>query len=151
VESGSDEILKYMRKGIRGNHISTTLKNVYDAGIKIGVNIIVGFPGEYESQYQETVRMLEQNRGYISNISTAQFAIGPRSPIACNSKVYDILHDEKGDIVWDQRSWDGLGWFSKNRESTRETRTDRLLHLRQHLESNLSSIAHNRVADGDLI
>jgi anaerobic magnesium-protoporphyrin IX monomethyl ester cyclase len=150
VESGSDEILKYMRKGIRGHHIAATLKNVHEAGIKIGVNIIVGYPGEYESQFQETVRMLEESQSYISNISTAQFSIGPRSPIAINSKVYDILHNENGEIVWDETP-DGVGWFSKNRESTRESRTNRLMVLRDHIENKLTGIIHNRVADNDVI
>jgi anaerobic magnesium-protoporphyrin IX monomethyl ester cyclase len=150
VESGSDEVLKYMRKGIRGHHIATTLKNVHEAGIKIGVNIIVGFPGEYEAQYQETVSMLDECREIIANISTAQFSIGPRSPIACNLKAYDILLDENDQVVWDDKPNDAAGWYSKDKTLTREVRTERLFQLRNHIEANLTGITHNRVADGDV-
>ena len=150
VESGSDEVLKYMRKGIRGHHIATTLRNVHEAGIKIGVNIIVGFPGEYETQYQETVRMLDECREVISNISTAQFALTPRSPIAWNLPAYDILLDEKGQVLWDDKPNDATGWYSRDKTSTREVRTERLSHLRSHIEANLTSIVHNRLADGDI-
>ncbi len=58
VESGSDEILRRMRKGQTANDIRRGIANAKAAGLVTRVFLIVGFPGESWDTVQETVDLM---------------------------------------------------------------------------------------------
>ena len=63
-ESGSDRILKFLRKGCtRATNIEAA-QIVRDLGIKIWANYMLGLPTETKEEVLETVSMLEQIRPY---------------------------------------------------------------------------------------
>ena len=62
LESGSNHVLKLMRKGYDRTLAKDVLKRTLDAGIQINVNLIVGFPGETVFDFIETVDMIRQLR-----------------------------------------------------------------------------------------
>jgi threonylcarbamoyladenosine tRNA methylthiotransferase MtaB len=61
IQSGSNTILKRMRRIYRAEEfVDVTLKiNERDPGTFIGVDVIVGFPGEDEKEFAETVKILD--------------------------------------------------------------------------------------------
>ncbi len=71
VQSGSDKILKLMRRGYTikdfRNIIKIIRKEIPD--ITISTDIIVGFPEENVNDFQESMRLLEETRPDIVNIS----------------------------------------------------------------------------------
>ena len=71
VQSGSDKILKLMKRGHDVEDfkkvVNVLRKNIPD--ITISTDIIVGFPGETDSNFIESVKLLEEIKPDIINIS----------------------------------------------------------------------------------
>jgi len=68
IESFSNNVLKQMKKIFTAEIAEKVLSDTHKAGIKTIVNIIVGFPGEAEEDYRETLRAIERNREHIAQI-----------------------------------------------------------------------------------
>lgn len=71
VQSGSDRVLNEMA---RGHTTKTFRRTVSEArklmpNITISTDIIVGFPSETESEFEETVKLLDETRPDIVNLS----------------------------------------------------------------------------------
>jgi len=62
MQSGSDSILRAMGRPYRGADFSRLIESLAEAvpDIAIGVDVIVGFPGENEDQFQATRQLLEK-------------------------------------------------------------------------------------------
>jgi len=93
VQSGSNRILKLMNRGYTKDHYQKLIK-VYRSLVpkgEITTDIIVGFPGETEKDFKDTVKLLKDIKfdgAYI-------FKYSPRPPaISCKLKD-DILPEEK--------------------------------------------------------
>jgi radical SAM superfamily enzyme YgiQ (UPF0313 family) len=56
VESGSDRILKRMRKGVTTEEMRESISKVKRAGIDIGGFFIIGFPGETNEDILQTIK-----------------------------------------------------------------------------------------------
>ncbi len=82
LQSGSDAILKSMRRSYRSEKFLGILSRVRDAmpEAAITTDIIVGFPGETEADFQETMRVVEASR--FSAAFTFQYSIRPGTPAA---------------------------------------------------------------------
>jgi len=82
LQSGSDRILKAMRRSYRSTKFLGILERVRaqmpDAAIT--TDIIVGFPGETEEDFQETLRVVEESR--FASAFTFQYSIRPGTPAA---------------------------------------------------------------------
>lgn len=76
VQSGSDRILKAMnRKHTRAEYLATIARiRAVNPGIAFSSDFIVGFPGETEADFADTLKMVEEV-GYASAFS---FAYSPR-------------------------------------------------------------------------
>ncbi len=75
LESGSDKVMRLMKKGFNKKAAIAGLKRIYEAGINTQLNIIVGFPGETDEDFLETIRFLEENRQYISGFTSVNACI----------------------------------------------------------------------------
>jgi tRNA-2-methylthio-N6-dimethylallyladenosine synthase len=82
LQSGSDRILRAMRRSYRSEKFLGILDRVRakipDAAIS--TDIIVGFPGETEEDFQDTLRVVEQAR--FASAFTFQYSIRPGTPAA---------------------------------------------------------------------
>lgn len=65
VESGSQRILDQMDKRISIDQIKTSLANLAKSGIKTTTYWIVGYPGETEEDFQQTLDLIEELRDDI--------------------------------------------------------------------------------------
>ena len=61
MQSGSDAVLRRMRRKYRPWHYREKIEKIHAAmpTAAIGADVMVGFPGETESEFDETVRMIE--------------------------------------------------------------------------------------------
>jgi len=75
-ESGNDDLLKRMNKGITKNALETFTKWATDAGIDIHGDFMIGLPGETEETARNTIEWAKK-----LNIVTYQFA--PPKPYMC--------------------------------------------------------------------
>lgn len=107
IESGSDEILNKMNKGFSSSDAEDILKMSHNVGIKNYINLIVGFPGESEVEFNETVNFLKNNKQFITGISNVfPCFLTPGSKLELDYKNYGITlpnnnyalnwYDEKG-------------------------------------------------------
>jgi len=60
IESGSQRILDYVKKGINVEQAMETVKMTKEAGIKVHLSFIVGLPGEDWGTFKETVNFVKK-------------------------------------------------------------------------------------------
>ena len=82
LQSGSDRILKAMRRSYRSARFLGILDRVRAQmpHAAISTDVIVGFPGETEEDFQETLRVVELAR--FATAFTFQYSIRPGTPAA---------------------------------------------------------------------
>ncbi|WP_336991270.1 tRNA (N6-isopentenyl adenosine(37)-C2)-methylthiotransferase MiaB [Leucobacter sp. VD1] len=82
LQSGSDTVLKAMRRSYRSKKflgiLDAVRERIPDAAIT--TDIIVGFPGETDADFEDTLRVVEQSR--FSSAFTFQYSIRPGTPAA---------------------------------------------------------------------
>jgi len=93
AESGDNRMLELMNKGERTKDNLKAVEAAKDAGIKIAVSNIIGFPGETEESIQRTVDFVRESRP-----DSAMFyplGVMPNSPLADRPEEFGIkLHDD---------------------------------------------------------
>jgi len=110
LQSGSDRVLKAMRRSYRSTKFLGILERVRaqmpDAAIT--TDIIVGFPGETEEDFQETLRVVEAAR--FATAFTFQYSIRPGTPAATmpDQIPKEIVQDryERLAVVQNRISWE---------------------------------------------
>jgi tRNA-2-methylthio-N6-dimethylallyladenosine synthase len=82
LQSGSDRVLKAMRRSYRSTKFLAILDKVRERipHAAITTDIIVGFPGETEEDFQATLDVVERAR--FSSAFTFQYSIRPGTPAA---------------------------------------------------------------------
>lgn len=82
LQSGSDSILKAMRRSYRSERFLGIIERVRDRipHAAITTDIIVGFPGETDEDFEDTMRVVEQSR--FSGAFTFQYSIREGTPAA---------------------------------------------------------------------
>jgi tRNA-2-methylthio-N6-dimethylallyladenosine synthase len=82
LQSGSDRVLKAMRRSYRSERFLGILDRVRAKipNAAISTDIIVGFPGETEEDFADTLRVVEQAR--FASAFTFQYSIRPGTPAA---------------------------------------------------------------------
>ncbi|MGW5682602.1 tRNA (N6-isopentenyl adenosine(37)-C2)-methylthiotransferase MiaB [Nonomuraea sp. NPDC003754] len=82
LQSGSDRVLKAMRRSYRAERFLGIIDRVRAAmpDAAISTDIIVGFPGETEEDFQGTLDVVRQSR--FANAFTFQYSIRPGTPAA---------------------------------------------------------------------
>lgn len=68
LESGCDKTLKNMNKGFTAKDAAGFFKKLNDAGLFFGISVIVGYPGETESDFKESLDFIISNKSIIPKI-----------------------------------------------------------------------------------
>ncbi|MCD6371117.1 MAG: radical SAM protein [Candidatus Aenigmarchaeota archaeon] len=69
VESGSDRILRYLRKGFTRKQIIRAFEACHKIGIRPGMYLILGVPGESKEDVEDTKNLVQVCRPYLLNFS----------------------------------------------------------------------------------
>ncbi|MBN1823123.1 MAG: B12-binding domain-containing radical SAM protein [Endomicrobiales bacterium] len=69
MESGSERVLKKMRKFYSISDAEKVIRDTYNSGINVVLNFIVGFPGETRDDFRQTLEFIGRNREFISNVA----------------------------------------------------------------------------------
>ena len=79
VQSGSNRILKKMNRKYTIEEFKELVKLLRTSlpKLTLSTDVIVGFPGETEEDFQETIKLLEEVQPDITNVS--RFAVRPRT------------------------------------------------------------------------
>ncbi|NIH79393.1 tRNA (N6-isopentenyl adenosine(37)-C2)-methylthiotransferase MiaB [Amycolatopsis viridis] len=111
LQSGSDRILREMRRSYRSSRFLSILDKVRDRipDAAITTDIIVGFPGETEADFQATLDVVRQAR--FSSAFTFQYSKRPGTPAAempdqlpkqVVQERYDRLVELVNEIAWEE-------------------------------------------------
>ena len=111
LQSGSDRVLRLMRRSYRSARYLSILDKVRAAmpDAAITTDIIVGFPGETEEDFQATLDVVRQAR--FSSAFTFQYSKRPGTPAAAMDgqlpkrvvqERYDRLVELQNDIAWQE-------------------------------------------------
>ena len=94
VQSGDDAVLQRMRRPYTTGEYRDIISEIRDTipGVTISTDIIVGFPGETEEQYQNTLRLVDDLR--FDKVHGAAYSTRPGT-IAARTMDDDICQEEK--------------------------------------------------------
>jgi radical SAM superfamily enzyme YgiQ (UPF0313 family) len=101
VESGSEQLLRAMRKNTRREQIKAAFAATADAGIGAKAFIIHGFPGENRDTTDETISLLTELGSSLTRVSLFRFVPLPGTQVYADPDRYGLrgLHTQPG--------WDG--------------------------------------------
>jgi tRNA-2-methylthio-N6-dimethylallyladenosine synthase len=94
IQAGDDETLRRMKRGYVVDHYRQLINRLRARMPEIGLStdIIVGFPGETEAQFEKTLRMLEEFRFDVVHV--AMYSPRPGT-VAATEMVDDVPREEK--------------------------------------------------------
>lgn len=126
LESGSGHVLKLMKKRCTIEEAEWFINVVHEAGIDIGVNLVVGFPGETEEDFEDTT-------AFISKIAPKILRISSIATLDLDhSFIWDHL-DEFGIVKRDEDRH--ISWCTRDGLNTHEIRLERAERLVNHAYS----------------
>ncbi len=168
LQSGSDRILQLMRRSYRQDKYLGIIERVRAAmpDAAITTDIITGFPGETEEDFQQTLEVIRQAR--FSSAFTFQYSKRPGTPAATmpDQVPQEVIQDRherlvelQNSIAWDENkkfvgkqievmvaSGEGRKDDSTGRVSGR-ARDFRLAHIPQ---TDIAGVSHN-LRPGDVV
>jgi tRNA-2-methylthio-N6-dimethylallyladenosine synthase len=147
LQSGSDEVLKRMRRSYRSARYLGLLSSIREAvpGLAVSTDMIVGFPGETERDFDETLRVVEEAR--FDSAYTFKYSIRPNTeagsmpdqvPAAAVQERFQRLVDLQEKISLERniemvgRSYEVLVEGRSKKDDgriTARTRTNKIVHL----------------------
>jgi tRNA-2-methylthio-N6-dimethylallyladenosine synthase len=94
VQAGDDEVLVRMRRGYTADDYRSLIASIRERipGVSIATDIIVGFPGETEAQFQHTYDLLAQLR--LDKAHIARYSPRPQT-LAARRFPDDVPQEEK--------------------------------------------------------
>jgi len=165
LQSGSDRILKEMKRSYRSEKYLGILDRVRAAipDAAISTDIIVGFPGETEEDFQDTLTVIRKSR--FSIVFTYQYSIRPGTPAALLAdqipkevvqERYERLLEVVNEIAWDENKnqvGKKVEVLIGNSEGRKDDRTNRLTGRAKdsrlvHIDWNSDAVAPR---PGDLV
>jgi len=126
VENFSNNVLRTMQKIFTREIAERVLRQTSEAGIATCINIIVGFPGETEADFEENLDAIRKNHKYITQIGAVSVCL------VNNDNDLDINPKKYGIVLLDDPSVRAKKWHTINGENTydiRKSRAERLLKL----------------------
>jgi len=147
VQSGSTRILRAMRRGYTRESYLNVIRKIRNArrAIAVSTDIIVGFPGESQADFQDTLSLLDE----VQYDSAFSFKYSPRPNTAALNLPDEISGDEKGrrlEILQEKQS---LIQYNKNAAYLGRT-VEVLVENKARSRFNLMGrIADNRIVNFD--
>ncbi len=120
VESGSQRVLDLMRKDCSVSLIDDVITNTWKAGIKPGINLLLGFPGEEEIDFQQTCELVKRHGEHIAYVNISTLGIEPFTDVHAR-------RHELGINLLDTSHWQTAD--GKNDSKLRRERAERLSEI----------------------
>ncbi len=111
IESGSERVLKLMKKPFKISDAKRIIKDASSAGIQVTTNFMFGFPGETEKDFQKTLDFIKDTGEFIERVypSRTYCAIEEFSHIERNPDQFGIKKPFSHHLYWKSR--DGLNTY----------------------------------------
>jgi hypothetical protein len=120
-ESGSDRVLKLMRKAYTAAEAAEVLRLTREAGGRTIINLMVGHPGETEEDLQQTLDFLTRNADNITMVaSVAGTGVHMHSPLLDEREAFGVVLEEDG------------SWHSTDGAIDTRVRNERVSRVTEH-------------------
>ncbi len=123
VESFSDNVLRLMNKGYTAQDAVDFLRKGKEAGVEMQINMIVGFPGETEGDFNANLKHLEKAAPYIDYVCSIS---------TCGTPVGSLLETDPDKFDIDLS--DNFMWKTRDGKNDIHVRVDRMKRLVQFLK-----------------
>ncbi|MBN2407440.1 MAG: B12-binding domain-containing radical SAM protein [Elusimicrobia bacterium] len=101
VESGSASVLGKMGKRYSPDTAKKVIEDTHRAGIDVVLNFIVGFPGETENDFSDTLEFVKSVRARVLNIAYGHpCLVVPYNRLYTRPEKYGIVFDEEDSYNW---------------------------------------------------
>jgi anaerobic magnesium-protoporphyrin IX monomethyl ester cyclase len=90
-ESGSQRVLDAMRKGTRLDVVERIIAACHDAGIRVGLQGFVGFPGETKREAEATFRFILSHRPQVSSATMTVFRLFQGSAVFADPETFGVV------------------------------------------------------------
>ncbi len=140
LESASQKVVDLMGKGFRVSDAEAVVRATADAGIYVSLFVMVGFPGETEDDFRQTLDFLRRNRSSIFGLDISACEIQRGSEL-------DLSRARRGVIF---PGGDRRGWFchdGSNDPDVRERRYKEVLALAGRLGIHSNREPAERASD----
>lgn len=127
LESGSQDVLDRLGKGVQLASVARILANLAAAGIASFVYIMLGTPGETETDAEQTLAFLERHAAEIGFLNLAIMNLPRTSGLLDDPRQYGIVSTEPVDVS------NPLGLYQKFHSDKDWNRTAARRFLRQRL------------------
>ncbi|MBI4846199.1 MAG: B12-binding domain-containing radical SAM protein [Candidatus Omnitrophica bacterium] len=145
LESGSDNVLKKMNKHYGASDAAELIKKTAAAGIEVRINIIVGFPGETERDFAQTLTFIRENKDYIRQVTNvSSFVLMPSAQLAITPHRYGISYLDSDDLG----KWTDDNRLTQDERNNRVKKTCRLLAELQ-IDNLIINLQEPVCKDGD--
>jgi len=125
VESFSDRVLGYMRKGFLSDDAVRNIIDAKSVGLEVSIFIIVGFPGEEESDFEKTIANIRDYRQYIDAVGSLTLSSVPfGTDMYINPAKYNIASQDRQVL---KEFW--LKWRTIDNSNNFQIRLKRLQRL----------------------
>lgn len=144
IESGSESVRYDMKKKFSNSDIDWFAMNCVDVGIKQIWLMFVGYPTETESDFQETLALLDR---YKANIQSGDIRIWLSLPMMMSaggnimkkySTMYGLDHSEAHSNPWWEHFWKS-DIYTSNTFDVRADRWKRFIHKLEAIDVNFLS------------
>lgn len=130
VESAAPHVLDLMRRAHSWLDPGAALRRTHAAGIEASINLMVGFPGETEHDFQQTLDFVVQHRAHIDRVDNIHpFFISPMSAVERNPAAFGIQELPQRPMA---RAMEWVG----PQDNTYERRKERVRRLCQTLREH---------------
>jgi len=124
IESASTRVLGMMDKMTTPQTIAETLKSLTSAGVRTTTYWIVGYPGESQDDFQETLDFIRENHRYIYELEAHPHLYYPYGQVA--SRLYNSVSLYPEEV---NRFTKFQKWEITDNQPAREEKFDRLRQL----------------------
>jgi radical SAM superfamily enzyme YgiQ (UPF0313 family) len=124
IESASERVLGAMDKMTTPKVISEVLKSLVSAGIRTTTYWIVGFPGETEDDFGETLNFIEEHHHYIYELEAHPYYYYPYGQVGSRLHQCRSLYSEEVTKVTKFKVWEIV-----DGDPPREVKYERLRRL----------------------
>jgi radical SAM superfamily enzyme YgiQ (UPF0313 family) len=124
LESGSRHALELMKKRFTIEEAEWFIDALHESGIKIDLNLIVGFPGETEEDFQETLALLAKIAHKVTQVVSVATLNLDHSYLWDHLEEYDVVKLDKDRHI---------SWYTRDGTNTYAVRLDRADRLLRHV------------------
>ena len=103
IESGSQRVLDLMNKKITVEQVKEAVISLADAGIKTSTCWVIGYPGESEEDFQQTLNLIEELQDHIYEVWGCPFYYYPTGQVDTRTwadKRYLLYPEKNRDMLW---------------------------------------------------